>query len=69
MVVTVSAAALNSSPQIARLFQRAIHAISAGRVNTAWKHSTGSRSSARAAVQSRAAGPWHCGQCRFLQEL
>ena len=57
MVVTVSAAALNSRPQIARLFQWAIRAISAGRVNAAWKRSTGSRSSARAAIQSRAAGP------------
>jgi hypothetical protein len=51
------------------LFQYAIRAISAGRVKTTWKYSTGSRSSARAAIQSRAAGPWHFGQCRFLQEL
>jgi hypothetical protein len=38
-------------------------------VKTTWKYSTGSRSSARAAIQSLAAGPWHFGQCRFLQEF
>ncbi len=32
-----------------------MRAISAGRVKTTWKYSTGSRSSARAAIQSRAA--------------
>lgn len=69
MVITVSAAALNSSPYTTLLFQNAIRAIPAGRVKTTWKYSTGSRSSARASIQSRAAGPWHFGQCRFLQLL
>jgi ABC-type arginine/histidine transport system permease subunit len=69
MVITVSAEALNRRPYRARLFHQAIRAISAGRVKTRWKYSTGRRSSARAANQSRAAGPWHFGQCRFLQEL
>jgi hypothetical protein len=57
MVITVSADARNRRPYRARLFQYAIRAISAGRVKTMWKYSTGSRSSARAAIQSRAAGP------------
>ena len=56
IVATVWADALNSRPYIARLFQRAIRAISAGRVKTTWKYSTGNRSSARAGIQSRAAG-------------
>ncbi len=43
--------------------------ISAGRVKKTWKYSTGKRFSVRAAMQSRAAGPWHFGQCRFLQLL
>ena len=39
------------------VFERGDRAISAGRVKTTWKYSTGNRSSARAAIQSRAAGP------------
>jgi hypothetical protein len=69
MVITVSAEARNSKSYTAFLFQYAICAISAGRVKTMWKYSTGNKSAARAAIQSRAAGPWHFGQCRFLQEL
>ncbi len=63
MGARVSAEARNSRPQSAFLFQQAMRATSAGSVKTTWKYSTGRRSSARAATQSRAAGPWHFGQC------
>ena len=69
MVITVSADDLKSSPWTAFLFQYAIREVPAGKVKTKWKYSTGKRSSARAAIQSCAAGPWHFGQCRFLHEL
>jgi hypothetical protein len=69
MAITVSAETRSSGLSTAFLFQYAIRAISAGRVQTTWTYSTGSRSSARTAIQSRAAGPWQLGQCRFLQEL
>jgi hypothetical protein len=42
-------------------------AIGAGSVKTTWKYSTGSRSAARSASQSRVAPDWHFAQCRLRQ--
>src|ERR1700758_5283377 len=38
-------------------------------VNTTWTYGTGSSSAARAPIPSRAAAPWHFGQCRLRQLL
>src|SRR5215467_2151816 len=42
-------------------------AIRAGSENTTWKYGTGSNSASRLASHSRAAAPWHFGQCRLGQ--
>src|SRR4029077_15092394 len=44
-------------------------AILAGSENTTWKYGTGNNSASRSASHSRAAAPWHFGQCRLRQEL
>jgi len=43
--------------------------IADGSVKTTWKQGTGSSSVSRAAIHSRAAAPWHLGQCRLRQLL
>ena len=55
--------------QAARFYQKAICVIPAGMVKTKWKYQAGSRSSTRAAIQSRTAGPWHLGQCPALGSM
>jgi hypothetical protein len=44
-------------------------AILAGSENTTWKYGTGSSSASRSASHSRAAAPWHFGQCRLRQVM
>ena len=43
--------------------------IAAGSVNTMWKYGTGSSSASALSSHSRAAAPWHLGQCRLRQLL
>ena len=60
---------LEQDSDTAALFWNAISAADAGSVKTTWKYGTGKRSASCSLSHSRAAAPWHFGQCRLPQEL